>query len=194
MQTQPTIDLGMNQDALQFRREEEVSAPLSDVERFDTEAVAGQNQALPGIGPDGNREHPSKFLETTGAPLQKCLKHRLRVAVRLKAMTARFEFSAKFQMVVNFAVEDDNGIAVFREDRLITFGKIQNLQPCGAEMTARRPVYALLVGAAMEQSRSRCPNALRIGAPILRGEANYATQIPAPRGTVPLFADRSATA
>src|SRR5580704_11631950 len=73
-------------------------------------------------------------------------------------MAELFQFGAQFQVIVDFAVEDDYSVAIRREDRLIA---------------------ALLVRAAMDEGRRGAPDAVRIGRPIFMGETGDATQIPA---------------
>ena len=91
------------------------SSPLArDVERLDAHAVAGQNQALARFGPQRQSEHAAQPRKTIRVPFEKRGQNRLGIGAGAKPMAAAFQFAAQFRMVVNFAVEDDDRIAVFR--------------------------------------------------------------------------------
>ena len=141
----------MNQDALQFGGEKEVLAPRGNVERLDADPVAGKNQALARLGPDGDGKHPAQFLEAAGVPLEKGVEHSFCIAMGLKPMSARRKGPANFEMIVDFAVEDDGGVAIFGKDGLIALGKVNDLEPRRAQtaawQTGRRPVHRARDGA-----------------------------------------------
>src|SRR5208282_1316810 len=109
----------MNENALQLRRKEEVVAALGDVQRLDADAVAGEHQPLPGIAPDGSREHATQAFETSGVPLQKCLQDGFSITVSLKTVAQRLKLAADLEVVVNFAIEGDDRVAIFGKNRLI---------------------------------------------------------------------------
>src|SRR5690242_2123252 len=92
-------------------------------------------------------------------------------------MAQGFEFGADFEVVVNLAVEDDDRIAIFREDRLVSSGEIDNFEPGRAETAACRAIDALLIWATMTQ-RVSCPrDALWTRIPTFRCESDYAAQV-----------------
>ena len=95
-------------------------------------------------------------------------------------MAARFESLANFEVVIDFAVEDDDGVAILGVDWLIAAGQIDDLETRCTEIAVARLVNTLLIGSAMKQRRSRLPNALRFGKPTLRCESDYAAQMPSP--------------
>jgi hypothetical protein len=95
----------------------------------------------------------------------------------VKFVAARFESFANFEVVINFAVEDDDRVAVSGVNRLIPTGQINNFQTGGAKIALAGFVNALLIGAAMNQRRSRLSNTLRFGEPTLRCESEYAAQM-----------------
>ena len=82
------------------------------VERLDAHAVAGQHQAPRGFGPQRDGKHAAQAGKATGIPLEKGGQNRFGVAVRVETMAELFQFGAQFQVVVNFAVEDDDRVAV----------------------------------------------------------------------------------
>ncbi len=93
-------------------------------------------------------------------------------------MTQLFQFRAQFEVIVNFAVENNPGMAVIREDWLIARGQVQNLQPRGTERKNRRLVDALLVWAAMHNRGRRRAYSLRRRDPVLMRESGDAAQRP----------------
>ena len=94
-------------------------------------------------------------------------------------MAELFQFGAQFQVIVDFAVEDDYSVAIRREDRLIAALEVNNFQAGGAKRADFGLEDALLVRAAMDEGRRGAPDAVRIGRPIFMGETGDATQIPA---------------
>src|SRR5580698_8558700 len=48
-------------------------------------------------------------------------------------MAELFQFGAQFQVIVDFAVEDDYSVAIQREDRLIAAFEVNNFQAGGAK-------------------------------------------------------------
>src|SRR5271168_1569256 len=118
----------MNENALQFRRKEEVVAAFSDIERLDADAVAGEHQPLPGIAPDGSREHAAQPLEASGVPLEKCLQDGFGIAVSLKTVAEQLKLAADLKVVVNFTIEDDDRVAIFGKNRLIAACQIDDFK------------------------------------------------------------------
>ncbi len=102
----------MNQDGLQFRAEVQVVAAARDVQRFDPHAIASQHQAAVGLTPQRHREHPAQPRETLRVPLQERIQNRFGVAAGAEAISALFQFPAQFQVIVDLAVEDDDGVAI----------------------------------------------------------------------------------
>ena len=94
-------------------------------------------------------------------------------------MAALFQFRAQFHMVVDFAVEDDHGVAVRRYDRLVARVEIDDLQPRGAERYQVGLEDALLVGAAMKDRSNGAPDPLRTRNPALMCKADDSAQFPA---------------
>lgn len=105
------------------------------------------------------------------------MEHRFCIAMSVKAVTARFESFADFEVVIDFTVEDDDGIAVGGVNRLISPSQINDFQTGGAQIALAGFVDALLIGAAMNQRRSRLSNTVRFGEPTLRCESEYAAQM-----------------
>jgi len=114
------------------------------------------------------------------------------ITVSLKAVTEGFEFAADLKMVINFAVEDDYGVAIFGKNRLIPGCQVNNLEARSTERAGSRLKYTLLIWSAMNKGICRIPYALWIWAPIFGCESNNATQVFMPLLGTPLWKPRHA--
>src|SRR6185503_8838243 len=77
-------------------------------QRLFAEPVARQKKPGPRLVPDREREHAVEAERQLGAPLFVAMDEDFRIGViRLEAMTAVFQQSPQFYVVVDFAVEDD---------------------------------------------------------------------------------------
>src|SRR5580700_7032599 len=92
-------------------------------------------------------------------------------------MAERFQFGAQFEVIVDFAVEDDYGVAIGRKDRLVAAFEVNNFQARGAEGADFGAKDALLVRSAMDEGRRGAPDAVWIGRPIFMRETDDAAQI-----------------
>jgi hypothetical protein len=72
------------------------------------------------------------------------------VAVGAEAMAAAFELGAKVEEVVDLAVVNDLGAAVFVEDGLMASGEVDDAEAAHAETGAVGDVESLIVGAAVD--------------------------------------------
>jgi len=92
-------------------------------------------------------------------------------------MAQRFQFGAQFQVIVDFAVEDDYGIAIGRKDGLVAAFKVDNFQAGGAQGADFGAEDALLIRAAMNEGRRGAPDTIWIGRPIFMCETGNTAQI-----------------
>src|SRR5271166_6150020 len=102
----------MYQDCLQLRTEEELFSLPGNVQGLDAHTVARQDKAPGRSGPERNREHATQSGKCVGVPLEESAKDRLGIAMRLKTMAQALQFSAKFQVVVDLAIEDNSRLAI----------------------------------------------------------------------------------
>ncbi len=116
-------------------------------------------------------------METLRVPFEKRAQDCLRIAVRVKLMTQLFQLSADFEVIVDFPIEHDDRIAVFRRNGLIAVLEIENFQARRAQRADRGLVDALLVGPAVNQGGGGVPNTIRRWRPIFMSKTNNATQI-----------------
>ena len=107
------------------------------------------------LAPQRHREHPAQPRETFRVPLEERIQNRFGVAVGAEAISALFQFPAQFQVIVDLAVEDDDGVAVFGHDGLIAALDVDNLQPRRAQRDGVGLKDALLVRTAMDDARNR---------------------------------------
>jgi hypothetical protein len=94
----------------------------------------------------------------------------------VKLVAEGFQLRPQFQVVIDFAIEYDDRIAIARGDRLIARRQIEDLQPGCAEGAQAGGENSLLVWSAMSEGRSGCANPIRIATPAFLGKANNATQ------------------
>src|SRR5258705_9136795 len=108
----------MNEQRFQLGAEEEILSDARNIKWFDPHAVACQHDAFLGFCPERNRKHSTQSEKTILIPLKERAENGLRVGVRREAVSEFFELGPQLQMIVNLAVENDSGVAVFRQNRL----------------------------------------------------------------------------
>src|SRR5260370_13718334 len=91
------------------------------------------------------------------------------------------QVAAQFRMVVDFAVEDDDRIAVIGNDGLVAGFQVNNLETRGAERYEIRFKDALLVRPTVNEGIRRGLNAASSRLVILLSEACDSTQLRSPR-------------
>ena len=116
----------MHEDGLQFRSEIKIFAAPRKVKRFDAHAIASQHQPSGGLRPKRDGEHAAQALKAMGIPLEERLQHGFGIAVGIKSPAAAFEFGTQLEMIVDFAVERDNGAAGSVNDGLIAAVKVDD--------------------------------------------------------------------
>ena len=133
---------------------------MRDVKRFDAQAIAGEDQ------PAGNSVQRA-MANMPRRREKQCVSHS-RKACRtvsvsewdLKRWPSDSSSARNSRMIVDFAVEDDYGVAVCREDGLIAAFQVNNFQASGAERAYFGSEDALLVRAAMDEGRRGAPDAV----------------------------------
>jgi len=95
-------------------------------------------------------------------------------------MAKFFQFASQFLVVVDFAVEHNGYIAIFRQNRLVAEAEVYNLEPRRAHGAEAGLEHTLLVRSTMNQCGGGAPNAIGIRHPTFVGETNDATQERAP--------------
>src|SRR5260370_495924 len=109
----------MDKNRFQLGAKKKIFPLARDVKRFDSHAVARQNQPSRGFSPQSDREHSAQPSQAFLIPLHEGAKNGFRVGMRLETMTKLFQFVSYFDEVVDFTIEGDSEIAVFGQNRLI---------------------------------------------------------------------------
>ena len=95
------------------------------------------------------------------------MQNRLGIAVRVEVVAQLLQFGANFQVVINFAVEDDDGVAIRRLNWLVAAGYVENCQTGSAQRAVGGLVHTLLVWSAMDQRGRGFGDPFRTPEPIL---------------------------
>ncbi len=128
------------------------------VQRLDSYAVARQYQTALALRPDSYREHPPQPAKTIFIPFQKRVQQNFRVAVATKLVACTGKFGAQFAVIINFPVENQNGVAVGTPTWLRSALEIDDLQAHRAQRYQTRLMDGLLIRTAMDQTCCGTPN------------------------------------
>ena len=93
--------------AFQFRTEKQPVILWPIIERLDAEAIANQNEPLGARVPKRDGKHAAQMLNKIQSVLFVEVDNHLCIAMGRKAMAFCFERRAKFEEIVNLAVERD---------------------------------------------------------------------------------------
>ena len=134
-----------------------------EIERLNPHAVARQHQTPVRFGPQGYREHAAQAGEGGGLPFPERGQHNLGVGLRVEAVAAALQLVAQHRVVIDFAVENDCRVAVFRDDRLVTRVQAHDFQPGRAERNQAPFEHAAVLRSPMRQRSDDGVNALAVG-------------------------------
>src|SRR5258708_8518674 len=140
---------GDGKDRFNFGSEVEISLVERIVKRLLAQAVAGQDQFAFGLVVDGEGEHATQFLDAVGSHFFVEMNNDFGVAVGAEAMATAFELGANVEEVVDLAVVNDPGAAVFIEDWLVAAGEVDDAEAAHAETSAVGNIKSPSVGAAV---------------------------------------------
>ena len=146
-------NLGMGEQCLDLRREQELAADRGVVEGFDTDPVAREEQPLPAVVPQAEGEHADELGKAVDTPFLVQVHDRLRIGPRA-VVVAALEAMAEVGMVVDLAVVGDPHGAVFVRHRLHTrVADVDDAQAAVAEHDppVGRAPHAGVVGPAVRQ-------------------------------------------
>jgi len=176
-------DFGVGEDGFEFGAEVEFALVAAEVEGFDAHAVAGEDEALAGGGVEGDPEHAAEAGEDAGVPGEEALEDDFGIGVGVEVVAEGGEFGAEFAVVIDLAVEDDDGVAVGGIDGLFAAGEINDAEADGTEGDVGGDVDAPLVGAAMVEGLGGRFDSAGGGGTATMGEAGYSAH----RLVKPLF-------
>jgi hypothetical protein len=72
--------------------------------------------------PYGNGKHAAEAAEAVGSPMKKGIQNNFGIALGLEFEASSLQLSAKLAMIENLAIEDNNDIAIWAVERLISLG------------------------------------------------------------------------
>ena len=163
IQIEAALDFRMKEDCLQLGAEVDFVTALGDVERFDADAVARQHQTPRRLFPQRHGKHAAQARETLRIPLDESVENGFGIGTGVKAVTKLFELAAQFQVIVDFAVEDDGGVTIGRSHGLIAQCEVDYFEAGGGEGNLGSFEDALAVGSAMDKGCGCTANATGIG-------------------------------
>src|SRR6516225_2388165 len=126
------LNCSVLQDCFDFGGKEDVLSNVTEIKRFYADAIPSQHEALFGFGPDRQRKHSSKAGETLNVPFAKCMQHDFRVAGRYEPIADVLKEATQFGVIINFAVEHQDGVTIITDNRLIASDKVNDPQAYGA--------------------------------------------------------------
>src|SRR5271165_4946927 len=96
------------------------------IERLDSHAIARQNQPPVPLRPNREGEHAAKFGEAAEVPFEEGLQHGLGVARSRKFFSAGSQLFPQLCVIEDFAVENNDGVAVGAAKRLIAAMEVKD--------------------------------------------------------------------
>ena len=142
------------QQCLDLGGEEKPVALACPVERAYAKAVPAENKFLLAFVPQGDGELAPQADEHFFLTLFPQVRNDFGVAVGDEAMPARLQFVSLFDVIEQFAVENDRYAPVFIGDRLLAIRQPDDTEPSRGQFHPASPEISLLVRAAMHQSFS----------------------------------------
>ena len=132
-------------------REKKPVALPGPVRAGDAEAVAPELQPSLALIPQRDGKLPAQPLEHPFLMLFPQVRNDFGVAVGDEAMPARFQLGPPFDVIEQFAVEDDEDAPVLIGDRLLSIRQADNAQPSRGQRHPGSLEEALFVRAAMQK-------------------------------------------
>ncbi len=167
----------IGQDGLDLAGEAQPPVLWIEVQRLDADVVHRQDQ-LPGVAiPQGEGVHAAQTVEHRQAALLVEVHQRLGVAARAEDVPLGRQSGVQFEVVVDFAVEDDGDTAVFVEDRLIPARHVDDAQAAHPQGDAGGVEEAVTVRPAMGDARGHgaCQGRVEGRASVQVDDASNAT-------------------
>src|ERR1044071_7051205 len=109
----------MGKDAFQLRAEKKFTIVLRIIQRLDAHAVAGKNERPLRLHPNRDAKHSSQMSKAIASPAQKSVQNDFSIATGLKARAAGFKLQPQLMMIEDFAVKDDDHVAIGADKRLV---------------------------------------------------------------------------
>ena len=116
------------QDAFDLRGEQEFAVGQGVIERFDAQAVPGQEELSLGPVPDGEGKHPLEPLDAALSFFLIEMEDRLGITTGAIAVSSGLQFPSDLGMVVDLAVEDNPDGPILVCHRLMSTSYIHDRQ------------------------------------------------------------------
>src|SRR5205807_955473 len=100
-----TPKLTVSEQRLDLGGEEELSAIVIVVQRFDAEGIAGEQESSPGPIPDRKRVHAAQPVHHVFTVFGVQMQKNLGIALRAKHAAPCFKVGPELAVIVNFAVK-----------------------------------------------------------------------------------------
>jgi hypothetical protein len=133
----------------QLGPEENASAVMMPVQRFDANAITGDKQSVFAGVPHGEGEHAIELVEEVFALFFVQVDEDFGIATGAEAMASTAEALSEFVMVINFAVKAHPDCAVFVAHRLTAGVEVDDTQAGVADTGLGIVIEAGIVGAAV---------------------------------------------
>ena len=177
------FDRGVGQDGFELRAEDDrFVGKLGVIKGLDPESIPRQKDVAAHVVPDTEGEHAVQVQRQVAPPLLVAVHEHLGVRVVGEEAVARtLELGAKLAMVVDLAIEHDDGAAFGVGHGLRAAGVVEDRQPPVAKRhrALGAAVEALAVGSAVrERARHR---AQHVGPRVETGQAGDSAHVIRPR-------------
>ena len=119
----------MCQDRLRLGTKQEHLAVAIKIKWLDTDTVASQDKLAPRSVPEGEREHPAKFMNEIFAHLFVKMDDHFCITLCMEPVSPGFEFAPQFLKIVDLAVEDHLDRPVLVTDGLVATSEVDDREP-----------------------------------------------------------------
>src|SRR5579872_5516602 len=141
---------GVGQESLDLRGKNKGSILMDTVVKgLDAQPIACREKPAAAGVPEHKRKHAAQAVYTLVTKLLIEVKDGLRVAARAILMSLRFEISAQFLVVVDFAVINNPDGALFIADRLMPALHINDAKPPHSQADILGDVTAIVIRTAV---------------------------------------------
>ena len=113
-------------------KDQPLSIPVI-IQRLLAKAVTGREKAPTLPVPNGEREHTAQVLDTIITKLFIRMNNGLGIAIGVKVMPTLLKFFAKFKVVIDFSIVDDENALIFVKYGLVTTRHVNNRETAAAQ-------------------------------------------------------------
>ena len=140
----------VHEQALKLGTEQQPAAGLSIVQRLYAQAISRQENAFFAKVGNGEGKHAVEMLEHVDAHLVVEMDEHFRIAIGAEAMPFGLQLTPQLSVIIDFAIEGDDGRAIGAHHGLIAIFEINDLQSPHAHSKAADAVGAPSVWSTVE--------------------------------------------